>query len=32
MNKFKYAGFTGIDIFLLILLVNSYTTVPAGHN
>ncbi|MCK5189790.1 MAG: hypothetical protein KAR12_07010 [Methylococcales bacterium] len=32
MNNFKYAGFAGIAVFLLILLFNSYTTVPAGHN
>jgi regulator of protease activity HflC (stomatin/prohibitin superfamily) len=32
MNNFKYAGFTGIALLFLILLFNSYTTVPAGHN
>lgn len=32
MNKLKYAGFGGAALLLLIVLFNSYTTVPAGHN
>ncbi len=32
MNKFKVAGYAGAGFLLLIVLLNSYTTVPAGHN
>lgn len=32
MNNFKYAGFSGVALLFLIVILNSYTTVPAGHN
>jgi len=32
MNNLKYAGSAGAALLLMIVLFNSYTTVPAGHN
>ncbi len=32
MNKTEVAGYAGVGFLLLIVLLNSYTTVPAGHN
>ncbi len=32
MNNLKYTGVASVALLIVILLFNSYTTVPAGHN